>query len=189
MISFERTDRSVVAHWWWTVDRWTITAVALLIVFGAMLSLAASPAVADRLGFDQYHFVRRQLYFLPIAIALLIGVSLLSPRGVKRLAVVLFAVALIAIIATLVVGTDIKGARRWISFVGLTVQPSEFVKPCFAVIAAWLFATRDNKGRHTGQLPCVVLYCLLTALLLMQPDVGMTVVVSAVWFTNSKPDC
>ncbi|MDA0652206.1 MAG: putative peptidoglycan glycosyltransferase FtsW [Proteobacteria bacterium] len=184
MISFDRTDTSVVARWWWTIDRWTVAAIALLIVFGAMLSLAASPPVADRLGYDSYHFVRRQLFFLPFAIALLIGVSLLSPRGVRRLAAVVLCVGIVAIIATLAFGSEIKGARRWISLTGLTVQPSEFVKPCFAVIAAWLFAMRSENGRHSGRSASVLLYGLLTALLLMQPDVGMTVVVSAAWFTQ-----
>ena len=184
MISFDRTDTSVVARWWWTIDRWTVAAIALLIVFGAMLSLAASPPVADRLGYDSYHFVRRQLFFLPFAITLLIGVPLLSPRGVRRLAAVVLCVGIVAIIATLAFGTEIKGARRWISLTGLTVQPSEFVKPCFAVIAAWLFSMRSENGRHSGRTASILLYGLLTALLLMQPDVGMTVVVSTAWFTQ-----
>ena len=184
MISFDRTDTSVVARWWWTIDRWTIAAIALLIVFGAMLSLAASPSVADRLGYDSYHFVHRQLLFLPIAIALLIGVSLLSPRGVKRLAAITLGVGVLAVIATLVIGLEVKGARRWITFAGMTLQPSEFIKPCFAVVAAWLFAMRGKNGQHVGRPASILLYGFLTALLLMQPDVGMTVVVSAVWFTQ-----
>lgn len=184
MISFDRTDQSVLAHWWWTIDRWTVAAIALLIVFGAMLGLAASPPVADRLGYEQYYFVRRQLFFLPLAVALLIGVSLMSPRGIKRLAAIIFGIGILAVIATLVVGTEVKGARRWISFAGMTVQPSEFVKPCFAVFAAWLFSLRNEKGQHSGRNASILLYGLLTALLLMQPDVGMSVVVSAVWFTQ-----
>ena len=184
MISFDRTDQSVLAHWWWTIDRWTVAAIALLIVFGAMLSLAASPPVADRLGFDQYYFVRRQMFFLPLAVALLIAVSLLSPRGVKRLAAIIFGVGVLAVIATLLFGTEIKGARRWISLAGMTLQPSEFVKPCFAVVAAWLFSMRSENGRHSGRNASILLYGCLTGLLLMQPDVGMTVVVSAVWFTQ-----
>jgi cell division protein FtsW len=184
MISFDRTDTSVVARWWWTIDRWTVAAIALLIVFGAILGLAASPPVADRLGYDSYHFVRRQLFFLPLAILLLVGVSLLSPRGVRRLAAVIFSLGILAVIATLVFGTEIKGARRWMSVAGLTVQPSEFVKPCFAVLAAWLFAMRSEDGRHSGRNASILLYGLVIALLLMQPDVGMTVIVSAVWFTQ-----
>lgn len=182
MISFARTDTSVMARWWWTVDRWTVAAIGLLIVFGVMLTMAASPPVADRLGFDSFHFVRRQLVYLPLAIAVLISVSLLSPLGVRRLALSIFIVALCLVVVTVQFGEEIKGARRWVSFAGMTLQPSEFVKPCFAVLAAWLFSFRGENGRQTGRNAAILLYGVVTGLLLMQPDVGMAVVVSAVWF-------
>ena len=95
MTAFSRTDTSLLGRWWWTVDRWSIAAVALLVVFGVMLTMAASPPVADRLGFDSYHFVRRQLTYLPIALTLLFAASLLSPRGVRRTAITLFALGLL----------------------------------------------------------------------------------------------
>ena len=184
MSVFDRTDRSVMGRWWWTVDRWTVAAVALLVVFGAMLTMAASPAVADRLGYDSFHFVRRQLAFLPIAVAALIGVSLLSPTGVKRLAAGIFLAGMALVAATLLFGAEINGARRWITFAGLTLQPSEFVKPCFAVVAAWFFAMQGRKGRLVGKACAIALYGIVGGTLLMQPDVGMTVVVSAMWFTQ-----
>lgn len=184
MISFARTDTSVMARWWWTIDRWTVAAIGLLIVFGVMLTMAASPPVADRLGFDSFHFVRRQLFYLPLAIAMMIGVSLLSPIGVRRLALSAFVIALALVAVTLQFGPEIKGARRWISIAGLTLQPSEFVKPCFAVIAAWLFSLRDPDGRHTGRNASILLFGIVVSLLLMQPDVGMAFVLSAVWFSQ-----
>ena len=184
MISFSRTDNSVMARWWWTIDRWTVAAIGLLIVFGVMLTMAASPPVADRLGYDSFHFVRRQLIYLPLAITMLIAVSLLSPLGVRRLALSAFVIALALVAVTLLFGDEIKGARRWISIAGLTVQPSEFVKPCFAVLAAWLFALRGDDGRHIGRSASILLYGLVVGLLLMQPDVGMAVVISAVWFSQ-----
>ena len=184
MISFARTDTSVMSRWWWTIDRWTVAAIGLLIVFGVMLTMAASPPVADRLGYDSFYFVRRQLIYLPLAITMLIAVSLLSPLGVRRLALSAFVIALALVVVTLQFGAEIKGARRWISIAGLTLQPSEFVKPCFAVLAAWLFALRSDDGRHTGRPAAILLYGLIIALLLMQPDVGMAVVISAVWFSQ-----
>ncbi|MBT6429517.1 MAG: FtsW/RodA/SpoVE family cell cycle protein, partial [Rhodospirillaceae bacterium] len=114
MISFSRTDNSVMARWWWTIDRWTVAAIGLLIVFGVMLTMAASPPVADRLGYDSFHFVRRQLIYLPLAITMLIAVSLLSPLGVRRLALSAFVIALALVAVTLLFGDEIKGARRWI---------------------------------------------------------------------------
>jgi cell division protein FtsW len=184
MISFARTDTSVMARWWWTIDRWTVAAIGLLIVFGVMLTMAASPPVADRLGYDSFHFVRRQLIYLPLAITMLIAVSLLSPRGVRRLALGAFVVSLALVVVTLQFGEEIKGARRWINVAGMTLQPSEFIKPCFAVLAAWLFALRSDDGRHIGRPASILLYAVVIALLLMQPDVGMAVVISAVWFSQ-----
>src|SRR5690606_37948460 len=130
MIAFARTDTSIMGRWWWTVDRWTVAAIALLIVFGVMLTMTASPPVADRLGYDSFHFVRRQLAYLPLAVTLLVGVSLLSPRGVRRLAIGLFAVSCAAVAPTVAFAPEINGARRWIAFAGMTLQPSEFLKPC-----------------------------------------------------------
>jgi cell division protein FtsW len=184
MNAFARTDTSILGRWWWTVDRWTIAAIGLLIAFGLMLTMAASPPVAGRLGYDQFHFVRRQLGYLPLALVVLFVVSLMSPRGIRRLAVAGFVVALAALLATFLFGTEIKGARRWLSLGGLSVQPSEFVKPTFIVVTAWLFAMREGGAPYLGRNASVALYAAVAALLLLQPDFGMAVVVSAVWFTQ-----
>ncbi len=184
MSAFTRTDTSILGHWWWTIDRWTMAAVALLILIGMMLTLAASPPVAERLSYTPYHFVQRQLVFLPFAIALLLGTSLMSPRGIRRLAMGLFGIALLLMLATFVFGTEINGARRWISLAGLSLQPSEFIKPAFAVLAAWLFAMPQSDGMSAGRYISIALYALVVGILLLQPDFGMTVVVSAVWFTQ-----
>ncbi len=184
MTAFHRGDPSLLGKWWWTVDRWTFAAVTVLIVFGVMLTLAAGPPVADRLGYDSWHFVRRQFAILPFAIALMVAVSLMSPRGVRRLAFAGFALALVLMAATLVFGAEIKGARRWIEIAGFTLQPSELIKPTFAVVAAWLFAAARNGSGTPGNLLSIMLFGLVVGLLLLQPDIGMTVVVSAVWVTQ-----
>jgi cell division protein FtsW len=184
MSAFARTDTSILGRWWWTVDRWSMAAIALLIGAGMVLTLAASPPVADRLGYESFHFVRRQFAYLPVAVLVLFAISLMSPRGVRRFAIAGFAVALAMLAATFLVGTEIKGARRWISPVGLSIQPSEFIKPTFAVVAACLFSMRGERLRSAGRHGCIALYALVAGMLLMQPDVGMTVVVSAVWFTQ-----
>lgn len=184
MTAFSRTDTSLLGRWWWTVDRWSIAAIAVLVGSGVMLTMAASPPVADRLGFDSYHFVRHQLAYLPVALALMFGASLLSPRGVRRTAVTLFVLSLAALALTFVFGTEIKGARRWISIGALSLQPSEFVKPAFAVVAAWLFAQpAEGAGRYARPL-AITLFALVVSMLLLQPDFGMAVVVSTVWFTQ-----
>ena len=181
MLSIARTDTSLFGRWWWTVDRWTLAALISIIAVGAVLTLAASPPVADRLGLDPFYFVRRQFVFLPLALAVVAATSLMSPRGIRRLAVVCFAVAVVLMVLTPVLGEEIKGASRWIVLFGQSVQPSEIVKPSFAVITAWLCAARRLEPRFPGYAISTALFAVVAALLLMQPDVGMTMVVAAVW--------
>lgn len=181
MNTFARTDTSLLARWWWTVDRWTLAAIALLLALGCVLIMAASPPVAERIGLDPFFFARRQFVFLALAAALMIGVSFLSRRGVWRLGVFCMVVSVALMALTLFKGVEIKGAVRWIQIGGFSLQPSEFVKPGFAVVAAWLFTTRRLDDRFPGYMLSVLLFALVAGLLLMQPDVGMTLVVAAVW--------
>jgi cell division protein FtsW len=183
-VRFARIDQSPIARWWWTVDRWSVAALFVLIAFGVVLSLAASPAVASRLGYDGLHFFRRQIAALPFAIALVFFVSLQPPRAIRRIAVIGFAGSLALLALTFIIGIEIKGARRWIEFPGLALQPSEFVKPTFAVVAGWLFAEPKLRPGLLGNLLCGALFLVVLAMLVKQPDIGMAVVVSLVWFAQ-----
>jgi cell division protein FtsW len=185
MIAFDRTDQSVLGRWWWTVDRWMLAALAILIGYGTVLIMAASPAVAERIGLDTYHFIEHHLIMLLPAMLVMIAISLLSPRGVRRVALLVFLGALVMVALTLVVGVEIKGARRWIHLPGLSVQPSEFVKPAFAVVAAWLFSLQRTSPGFPGGLVCLALYGLVIALLVKQPDMGMAFVITAVWLCQA----
>jgi len=178
---FARIDQSPVARWWWTVDRWSLAALFILISFGVVMSLAASPAVAERIGYDGGHFIRRYLGLMPLTIALMWLVSLQTPRTVRRLAFIVFAVGLVLLALTLVVGAEIKGARRWINLPLLSLQPSEFVKPCFAVVTAWLISEQKLRRGLPGNLIALALLLLIVAMLIAQPDIGMAAVVVAVW--------
>jgi cell division protein FtsW len=182
VISFSRTDHSVLGRWWWTVDRWTLAIVMLIAMIGVWLVQAASPSVAERIGLDNFHFIQRHLMMLLPALGIMVGVSLLSIKGVRRLALGMYLAALVGVALTLVVGMEIKGATRWLHLPGMSVQPSEFVKPAFAVVAAWLFAHARNNAGFPGFQISIGLYAVTVALLLLQPDLGMTFVVTAVWF-------
>lgn len=180
-MTFGRTDTSTLGRWWWTVDRITLAALLLLIGIGMLLTMAASPAVAERIGVDSYHFVRRQFIFLPPAIAIMIGVSLLSPRHIRRLATIGMLGALLSLFAVLFLGAEVKGATRWLSLAGLTLQPSEFAKPAFAVVAAWMFSAARLEPGFPGRAIASGLYAITAILLLAEPDVGQTLIISAVW--------
>jgi cell division protein FtsW len=184
MNGFARTDRSVMGLWWWTVDRWSLAALILLMGVGALLVLAASPAVAIHLKLDSFYLVRHHFALLVPAAIMMVAISLMTPLGIRRLAVIGLIVALALTAITLVGGTEIKGARRWIDLLGLSIQPSEFVKPCFAVVAAWMFAEQHGKRRLPGNAISILLYLMIVALLMAQPDFGMTFVISITWFAQ-----
>ncbi|MGQ7793546.1 putative lipid II flippase FtsW [Faunimonas sp. B44] len=176
-----RAHRTPFAQWWWTVDRTMLSLVMLLFVTGLVLSLAASPPVAERIGLPSLHFVLRHAFFAPIAAALAIGLSFLTPRQVRRAALILLLVSLVLMIAVLFVGAEVKGSRRWIYVAGISVQPSEFMKPAFIVICAWLFAEGSDRPDVPGRLLAAVLLLIVAALLVAEPDLGQTMLVLAVW--------
>jgi cell division protein FtsW len=184
MSGFSRTDRSVLGVWWWTVDRWSMAALVTLMLFGGLLVLAASPAVAVRLKLDSFYLVRHHFVLLAPAAVIMFAMSLMSPLGIRRLATIGLLVALVLTTITLFAGQEIKGARRWIDLAGLSIQPSEFVKPCFAVVAAWMFAEQHGKRRLPGNLISIALFFVIVALLMSQPDFGMTFVISITWFAQ-----
>jgi len=180
-ITFGRTDTSVLGRWWWTVDRWTIAALLLLIAVGALLTMAASPAVAERIGAESFHFVRRQFIFLAPAVGVMLGVSLLTPRQVRRMAVIGLLVSVLMLMLVPLIGPEVKGARRWLNLVGISIQPSEFVKPCFAVVVAWMFANARLDPGFPGRIIASGVLGLVAGLLLLQPDVGQTAILCMIW--------
>ncbi len=184
MPTLSRADNSLLGRWWWSVDRWTLGAIGTLIGFGYIMMLAATPAVAERIGSTRDMFILKQVVFLAAAGALVVGVSLLSPRTIKRLAIIGCLIALMMTAATMFVGVEIKGARRWISLPGMTIQPSEFLKPCFAVVAAWLIAEGRRTPRFPGMLIAFGVFGLIVMLLKSQPDIGMLGVVIVVFLTQ-----
>lgn len=180
MSALARTDTSLVGRWWWTVDRWLLTAVLAIIGAGVILILAASPPVAERIGLDAFHFARRQIVFITAALAVMLAVSFLGPRGIRRAAALVTLGATVLMVVTLLAGAEIKGATRWLHVGDFSLQPSEFAKPGFAVLSAWFLAARCLDDRFPGHLLAGGLYLLIAGLLLLQPDVGMTLVVSAI---------
>ncbi len=176
-----RTKRGIVADWWWGVDRWFLAAFLTLLVGGLVLSFAASPPVADRIGVEPFHFVKRHAMFLVPSIMVMLAASLLSPRGVRRVALVTLGAAIVLMMLTLFIGTEIKGSRRWIDFGPIGLQPSEFMKPSFVVICAWLFAEKARRPEIPGNLFAIILLLMVMGLLVAQPDLGQTILTVAAW--------
>jgi len=112
MTSFSRTDSSILGRWWWTLDRWALLVLILLFAVGAILTVAASPGAAARIGLEPFFFVRHQFAFMVPALLILLAVSMLSPRGIRRIAVLVLGAGIILVAATNFSGIEIKGASR-----------------------------------------------------------------------------
>jgi cell division protein FtsW len=176
--AFARSDRSALGVWWWTTDHLLLGATAILIVLGVLLSFGNSPAAAARMHIgDPFHFAVRQALFALFGAAMLIAVSMMSPRGIRRISVGIYLVAIGIMIALPMLGHHAKGATRWLELGGFSLQPSEFMKPALIVVAAWMFA-ENPKGEIPGVFIAFVLYVIAVVLLLMQPDVGQTILLT-----------
>jgi len=176
-----RAEPTLLGNWWWTVDRTLLFSVFGLMVMGVVLLMAGGPPVAERLGLATFHFVNRQAIFLGPAVAILLAVSFLSPRWIRRLALLTFVGSLIGVVACLYIGAEVKGARRWLSLGGMTLQPSEFLKPSFVVLVAWAFSESARRPDVPGTLLALVLLPLTVVPLILQPDFGQTMLVTLVW--------
>ena len=176
-----RKDSGLLARWWFSVDWALMGAVFLLMALGVIFSLAASPPVAERIGLDGFHFFRRHLLFLFPAVVLFVFASFLDARQVRRLMLGVYAAGIVLMVLALFIGPAIKGAHRWINIGPFSIQPSEFVKPAFVVLSAWLLA----QARRLPDVPALTiawgLYILFVALLVLQPDMGQTALTTATW--------
>jgi cell division protein FtsW len=177
--AFARTDRSAIGVWWWTMDRWLLGVVGCLIVLGVTLSFAASPAAAARMNVhDPFHFAIRQCVFAAIGSAILISTSMLDAKGVRRASVVIWVIAIGIMCALPIVGHDAKGATRWLKIAGFGLQPSEFMKPALIILVAWMFAEGQKGQGVPGVTIAFVLYFISAGLLIIQPDIGQTVLIT-----------
>lgn len=181
---FARTDHSAIARWWWTVDRAMLAGLIILIVIGIALVTSASPSVATRIGADHGHFVIRHMIFIIPTVIMMIGVSILDHLWIRRLGTVIFGGTVLLMILVLFVGPEIKNAQRWINFAGLSIQPSEFIKPAFAIVSAWLISHQKQNPIFKGKLLIGLLYTFIAFLLMSQPDFGMTIVLTCMFATQ-----
>ena len=176
-----RLERTPFAAWWWTIDRSLLAALLALMLGGIVLSLAASPPVASRLGLEPFYFVSRHVLYLIPALAVLLATSFLPPRYIRRLALIVFVLSVLLIAATLQFGAEVKGARRWIVLLGINIQPSEFLKPAFVILIAWLFGESARRPEMPANTIALALLVVAITGLVLQPDFGQTMLVALVW--------
>ncbi|KKC35682.1 cell division protein FtsW [Devosia epidermidihirudinis] len=178
---FSRAEKTPLAEWWWSIDRELLGALILLLTCGMVLSFAASPPVAERIGLSPWFFIIRHAIFCLLALPVLLITSLLNHRHARIAALVTLVVSVLLLWATLRFGTEVKGARRWVTLAGQSIQPSEFVKPAFAVLAAWLFSESMIHRNVPGKIFATLIMFAIVGALLLQPDIGQTALVVATW--------
>lgn len=184
MNAFTRRNTSTLGSWWWTIDRWSLAALLCIMIMGVLMSFSASPAVASRIQADPYFFVKRHAIMLVPTLFIFLGTSMLSTLHVRRLAVWMYLLSIVLLVYTLIGGIEIKGARRWIHLGGFSMQASEFIKPSLAVMTAWMLSEKYRDGRFPGVTVSMLLAGLGIGLLVLQPDLGMTVVVATTWIVQ-----
>lgn len=176
-----RAQKGRFSDWWWTVDKFLLVAFLALLAGGVVLSLSASPPVAKRLNIDNFHFVKRHIMFLVPALIVLVGTSFMDMRQVRRISAIVLLGAIVALVLVPFIGFSAKGATRWLSIGSFSMQPSEFMKPVFVIITAWLFSENSKQPDIPCNLFAIVLFLLCAGLLIMQPDLGQTTLLAGVW--------
>ena len=186
-----RNDKSLLAEWWFTIDRPLLVAMLALIGVGCLVSLAASPAVAQRIGLGAYHFTSRHAVFALLAAPLMVVLSFLTPAQIRRLALGVFAAMAAAAVLALLTGPEINGAKRWLLFAGQQFQPTEFLKPAFTVLISWLLAQTALRADVPALPIAAGVYLVTATLLVLQPDIGQTALLTAVaasiYFLSGAP--
>ncbi|RIA47757.1 FtsW/RodA/SpoVE family cell cycle protein [Dichotomicrobium thermohalophilum] len=176
-----RAERSLLSDWWFSVDHRLLAAVLFLMLAGMVMAFGAGPPAAARLGLPDFYFVERHALFLLAGLAVLVPVSMLGPRGVRRLALFLCFFGLALMVVALYQGVALNGAVRWVHFAGLAFQPSEIVKPGFVVISAWLLSEGAQRHDVPATEFALALLILFAGLLAMQPDIGQLALIAMVW--------
>lgn len=179
---FARTDNSMLGRWWWTVDHWLLATVSFLLGIGFLLTMAASPAVAERLHLDSFYFVKRHAFYLIPVLLIIFFVSTMDLQKIRRFSFIVYSIGIFLLIVTYFFGVEIKGARRWLNFGGFSIQPSEFIKPALVVLSAWMLAEREINAQFPGKVLALGFYGLAVVLLLLQPDMGMVVLMTITMF-------
>ncbi|MEZ5770279.1 MAG: putative peptidoglycan glycosyltransferase FtsW [Defluviimonas denitrificans] len=177
-----RAGEPVLPRWWRTIDRWSLAGVLVLFGVGLLLGLAASVPLAEKNGLPPFHYVTRQAFFGGVGMVVMLVISMMSPDMVRRMGVIGFLGAFAALVLLPVLGTDFgKGAVRWYSLGFASFQPSEFLKPCFVIICAWLMAAAQEINGPPGRLYSFFLAVTVVLFLAFQPDFGQASLILFAW--------
>lgn len=178
---FDRLNLSLLKRWWIDVDKVNFLIIISMMVFGLMMIASASPILAKKLSLNNAFFLKKQIAFVVIGFFLIIFLSILDYKKIKLISIAGFTTAVILLIAVLVFGSEIKGAKRWLSILGFNIQPSEFAKTFFVVVNAFILTKFHNRKFFMNYSLSLILYLSIVALLVLQPDFGMVFTFTMIW--------
>ena len=176
-----RSDRSNIALWWWTTDRYLLTGFFILILIGIFLVMASSQHITQSLNLSSHHFTLRHILFGAMSIPIIIIFSILNQRQIKIISILGLAISILLLFLTVIDGDKIKGAHRWLYIGKFSFQPSEVCKPFFIIFNAWILSLWAEKKNFPGWVWSICSISLISALLLLQPDLGMTILLIFTW--------
>ena len=176
-----RSDNSNIALWWWTIDRFLLTLFSILIIVGIFLVMASSQHLAQSFNIFSHYFTLRHILFVIISLPIIFLFSLLNEKQTKAISIIGLIITIFLLLIILINGSDIKGAKRWIYFSGFSFQPSELCKPFYVIVNAWFLTLWIEGKNFPGWAWSIVSLILISSLLLIQPDVGMTIVIILTW--------
>ncbi len=174
-------NSELIINWWRSLDHQSLFIVTLMMAMSVILIATASPAVAMRIGVSDGYFIEKHLLYTIVAYILMLVISAIPRKWLRKLALISYAIILLFLIATIIFGSETKGSRRWVNIFGLSIQPSEFMKPVLSIITAWLLTLKHHKRDFPGIISAVCVYIVVVFLLLLQPDLGMLITISAIW--------
>lgn len=181
MVNFSRQSHNAIVKWLWTVDKVTLFVSMTLLIIGVILDVTASPAVSRKLNLDDFALVRKQVKFVVLSVGVMLGLSLFSLKTIRRISIIGFVVLFMLLIMTLFFGFETKGARRWLHILGFSLQSSELMKPIFIVLTAWLLDCGKKYDYFPGMWISIGAYLLILGVLLCQPDIGMSALITSVF--------
>jgi cell division protein FtsW len=176
-----RSDNSNIALWWWTIDRFLLTLFSILIIVGIFLVMASSQHLAQSFNIFSHYFTLRHILFVIISLPIIFLFSLLNEKQTKAISIIGLIITIFLLLIILIHGSEIKGAKRWIYFSGFSFQPSELCKPFYVIVNAWFLTLWIEGKNFPGWAWSIVSLILISSLLLIQPDVGMTIVIILTW--------
>ena len=180
-MNITRSDRSQLALWWWTIDRYLLTSFFILMMFGILLVMASSQHLAENLNIPSHYFTMRHILYGALSIPIIIFFSILNERQIKIICILGLIITTLLLFVILFDGEKIKGAQRWFYIGSLSFQPSEIGKPLYVVFNAWLLSLWIEKTKFPGWMWSISSIILISSLLLLQPDLGMTIVMLFTW--------